>query len=104
MVLYQGRSYKAYRGMGSVEAMSGFFDRYFQDGAGRRQARPRRYRQSCSLQGALKDTVYQLMGGLRATMGTPEVRTLKPCRRMHDLFAPASAGLRESRPRRDHHP
>ncbi len=66
--LYQGRKYKVYRGMGSIAAMeNGSKDRYFQAdakkaGSGRR-GRPR------GLQGYVEDTVFQLLGGLRAGMG-----------------------------------
>ncbi|MEE3120694.1 MAG: IMP dehydrogenase, partial [Pseudomonadota bacterium] len=70
--LYQGRSYKAYRGMGSVEAMrAGSSDRYFQDGAeeGGGKLVPEGIVGRVPFKGPLKDTVYQLMGGLRAAMG-----------------------------------
>lgn len=99
LVLYQGRSYKAYRGMGSVEAMrAGSSDRYFQDGAeeGGGKLVPEGIVGRVPFKGALKDTVYQLMGGLRAAMGYTGSKDIQA---MHDgarFVRITSAGLKES--------
>jgi IMP dehydrogenase len=99
LVLYQGRSYKAYRGMGSVEAMrAGSSDRYFQDGAeeGGGKLVPEGIVGRVPFKGLLKDTVYQLMGGLRAAMGytgSPDIEGMHEGARFVRI---TSAGLKES--------
>ena len=66
--VYQGRQFKVYRGMGSVAAMSkGSSDRYFQEGNGKLV--PEGVEGRVPYKGALGDTVFQLMGGLRSGMG-----------------------------------
>ena len=99
MVLYQGRSYKAYRGMGSVEAMrAGSSDRYFQDGAeeGGGKLVPEGIVGRVPYKGPLKDTVYQLMGGLRAAMGYTGSADIKAMQDGARFVRITSAGLRES--------
>jgi len=99
MVLYQGRSYKAYRGMGSVEAMrAGSSDRYFQDGAeeGGGKLVPEGIVGRVPYKGPLKDTVYQLMGGLRAAMGYTGSADIKAMQDDARFVRITSAGLRES--------
>ncbi len=99
MVLYQGRSYKAYRGMGSVEAMrAGSSDRYFQDGAeeGGGKLVPEGIVGRVPYKGPLKDTVYQLMGGLRAAMGYTGSASIQAMQDGARFVRITSAGLRES--------
>jgi len=99
MVLYQGRSYKAYRGMGSVEAMrAGSSDRYFQDGAeeGGGKLVPEGIVGRVPYKGPLKDTVYQLMGGLRAAMGYTGCKDIQAMQADARFVRITSAGLKES--------
>lgn len=99
LVLYQGRSYKAYRGMGSVEAMrAGSSDRYFQDGAeeGGGKLVPEGIVGRVPFKGPLKDTVYQLMGGLRAAMGYTGSANIKAMHNDARFVRITSAGLKES--------
>lgn len=95
--IYQGRRFKVYRGMGSIAAMeSGSKDRYFQENA--RKLVPEGVEGRVPYKGALADTVFQLMGGLRSGMGycgTPDIESLKKNGRFVKI---SSAGLRESHP------
>jgi IMP dehydrogenase len=99
MVLYQGRSYKAYRGMGSVEAMrAGSSDRYFQDGAEDSGDKlvPEGIVGRVPYKGPLKDIVFQLMGGLRAAMGYTGSKDVAAMQAGSRFVRITSAGLRES--------
>ncbi len=97
VVLYQGRSYKSYRGMGSLAAMKqGSKDRYFQADAEDRKLVPEGIEGRVPFRGPLADTLYQLVGGLRAGMGytgCPDIATLRTEARFVRITA---AGLRES--------
>jgi IMP dehydrogenase len=99
LVLYQGRSYKAYRGMGSVEAMrQGSSDRYFQDGeeSEGRKLVPEGIVGRVPHRGSLADTVYQLIGGLKASMGYTGCGTIRAMQKDSRFVRITSAGLRES--------
>jgi IMP dehydrogenase len=101
LVLYQGRSYKEYRGMGSVEAMQrGSSDRYFQEGGdaeGKAQKLvPEGIVGRVPHRGPLHETLYQLVGGLRAAMGYTGAPDLAAMRRDARFVRITSAGLRES--------
>jgi len=94
---FQGRAYKVYRGMGSISAMNaGSADRYFQEAS--QKLVPEGIEGRVPYRGALKDVVFQLIGGLRAGMGycgTPDIKTL----RGNGQFVKISgAGLKESHP------
>lgn len=95
--LYQGRKYKVYRGMGSIAAMeNGSKDRYFQTDA--KKLVPEGVEGRVAYKGTLEDTVFQLMGGLRAGMGycgAKDVPTLKETGRFVKI---SSASLKESHP------
>ncbi len=95
--IYQGRSYKVYRGMGSIPAMEkGSSDRYFQDK--NKKLVPEGVEGRVPFKGVLAETVYQLMGGLRAGMGycgAPTVPHLKENGRFVKI---TGAGLKESHP------
>ena len=95
--LYQGRKYKVYRGMGSIAAMeNGSKDRYFQADA--KKLVPEGVEGRVAYKGTLEDTVFQLMGGLRAGMGycgTPSIEELKEKGRFVKISA---ASLKESHP------
>jgi IMP dehydrogenase len=99
-VLYEGRSYKIYRGMGSIEAMrSGSKDRYFQDAEDDIQKLvPEGIEGRVPYKGALSDTVYQMVGGLRAAMGYCGSATVADMKRKARFVRMTDAGLRESHP------
>jgi IMP dehydrogenase len=96
-VLYQGRSYKVYRGMGSLGAMSGGRgDRYFQgDEQNISKLVPEGVEGRIPFKGMLADVVYQLLGGLRAGMGYCGCRTLAELRQQARFIRISSAGWRE---------
>jgi len=100
IVLYQGRSYKIVRGMGSVSAMmEGSADRYFQGDVGEaRKLVPEGIEGRIPYRGSLADTVYQLMGGLRAGMGYVGSANLDELWAKARFIRITSAGLRESHP------
>ncbi len=95
--LFQGRKYKVYRGMGSISAMeNGSKDRYFQENA--KKLVPEGVEGRVAYKGTVEDTVFQLMGGLRAGMGycgTPTIEDLKQNGRFVKISA---ASLKESHP------
>ncbi|HLN60445.1 MAG TPA: IMP dehydrogenase [Symbiobacteriaceae bacterium] len=97
MEIYQGRSFKVYRGMGSMGAMKqGSGDRYFQEGAPKLV--PEGIEGRVPYRGAVAETVFQMVGGLRAGMGycgTPTVDDLRINGKFRRI---TSAGLRESHP------
>jgi IMP dehydrogenase len=97
-VLYQGRSYKIYRGMGSIGAMSaGSKDRYFQeDEYSEKKLVPEGVEGRVPFKGALSDSVHQLIGGLRAGMGYCGCATLDELWTKARFVQMTSAGLRES--------
>lgn len=98
MVLYQGRAYKAYRGMGSVDAMrAGSSDRYFQDAdAGSRKLVPEGIVGRVPHRGPLGDTLHQLVGGLRAAMGYSGAPSIAAMQSDARFVRMTNAGLRES--------
>jgi IMP dehydrogenase len=97
-VLYQGRSYKVYRGMGSIGAMSaGSKDRYFQeDEYSEKKLVPEGVEGRVPFKGPLSDSVHQLIGGLRAGMGYCGCATLDELWTKARFVQMTSAGLRES--------
>ncbi|NLZ92163.1 MAG: IMP dehydrogenase [Clostridiales bacterium] len=95
--IYQGRSYKVYRGMGSIAAMaSGSKDRYFQEDS--KKLVPEGVEGRVPYKGALADTIYQLVGGLRAGMGYCGTRTIAELKANTKFMAITAAGLRENHP------
>jgi IMP dehydrogenase len=96
-ILYQGRSYKVYRGMGSLGAMEqGARDRYMQEGIESRKLVPEGVEGRVPYKGPLSQSVHQLMGGLRAGMGYCGCRNLSELRRKARFIRITNAGLRES--------
>ena len=96
--LYQGRTYKGYRGMGSLGAMKqGSSDRYFQEGV-ENQAKfvPEGIEGKVPYRGPLSDMIYQLMGGLRSGMGYLGAGTIEELRRKAKFVQITAAGLKES--------
>ncbi len=98
--LFQGRSYKAYRGMGSLGAMSqaqGSSDRYFQDSsAGAEKLVPEGIEGRVPYKGAMAAIVHQLMGGLRASMGYTGCATVEEMRTKPEFVRITGAGMAES--------
>jgi IMP dehydrogenase len=98
--LYQGRSYKAYRGMGSLGAMSqrhGSSDRYFQDATDEvEKLVPEGIEGRVPYKGSLLGIVHQLAGGLRAAMGYTGCRTIEEMRTRPSFVRITNAGVRES--------
>jgi len=99
-VLYEGRSYKMYRGMGSIEAMrAGSSDRYFQDAEdGLQKLVPEGIEGRVPYKGALAETVFQMVGGLRSAMGYCGCRTIGEMKKKARFVRISDAGLRESHP------
>lgn len=97
-VLYQGRSYKIYRGMGSIEAMkAGSKDRYYQDDVEADiKLVPEGIEGRVPYKGPISSSIYQLLGGLRAGMGYLGCRTLKELKQKSKFTRITNAGLRES--------
>jgi IMP dehydrogenase len=98
--LYQGRSYKSYRGMGSIGAMQlGSSDRYFQDSEGEGAAEklvPEGIEGRVPYKGSLANVIQQLMGGLRAAMGYCGCPTIRDLSTRAEFVEITSAGVRES--------
>lgn len=99
-VLFEGRSYKIYRGMGSIEAMrEGSKDRYFQDVEDDLQKLvPEGIEGRTPYKGNLSETVHQMVGGLRAAMGYCGCRTIGELKKNARFIRMTDAGLRESHP------
>ena len=80
-IIYNGRKFKSYRGMGSIDAMrAGSSDRYFQEGTNTSKLVPEGIVGRVPYKGTLQETVYQLVGGLRSGMGycgAPDIEHLK---------------------------
>ncbi|AKT37094.1 IMP dehydrogenase [Chondromyces crocatus] len=97
LVLYQGRSYKVYRGMGSMGAMrKGSKDRYGQGGAADEKLVPEGIEGRVPYRGSLTSILYQLVGGLRSGMGYCGSRTIEELRQKGRFVRITSQGLRES--------
>jgi IMP dehydrogenase len=97
-ILFQGRSYKVYRGMGSIEAMKeGSKDRYFQDEVeSEKKLVPEGIVGRVPYRGPLAETVYQLVGGIRAGMGYLGSRSIQELQTNPRFMRITAAGLRES--------
>jgi len=98
LVIYQGRSYKTYRGMGSIEAMKkGSKDRYYQgdEGYGDKLV-PEGIVGRVPYRGSLSENIFQLIGGLKAGMGYVGCRTLDDLREKARFIKISAAGMRES--------
>lgn len=99
-LIYQGRRFKTYVGMGSLAAMKrGSSDRYFQKGNGEaRKLVPEGIEGRVPYKGELSDTVYQLVGGLRSGMGYCGTKTISDLRKNGQFVKITGAGLQESHP------
>ncbi|MCB1741248.1 MAG: IMP dehydrogenase, partial [Gammaproteobacteria bacterium] len=98
--LYQGRSYKSYRGMGSLGAMGkahGSSDRYFQDQVSELEKLvPEGIEGRVAYKGSLSAVIHQLLGGLRAAMGYTGCKDLRELRENTRFVRLTNAGMRES--------
>ena len=96
-IIYQGRSYKAYRGMGSLGAMAdGSKDRYFQENM--EKLVPEGIEGRIPFKGSISDTIFQLIGGLRAGMGYCGVKNIEEMKTKTKFLRITGAGLKESHP------
>lgn len=99
MEIYKGRSFKVYRGMGSLGAMKlGSGDRYFQDDLDVEKMVPEGIEGRVAYRGALAETAYQLLGGVRAGMGYCGAENLEALRDRSRFIRITAAGLAESHP------
>jgi len=98
LIIYQGRTYKAYRGMGSLEAMkAGSKDRYFQgEVSDFNKLVPEGIVGRVPYRGRISENVYQLIGGLRAGMGYTGCRSIKELQKNARMVKITTAGLKES--------
>jgi IMP dehydrogenase len=97
VVLYQGRSFKSYRGMGSLGAMArGSADRYFQKDAASDKLVPEGIEGQVPYQGSVAAVIHQLVGGLRAAMGYTGCGTIEEMRSQCRFVKITGAGLKES--------
>jgi len=97
--LYQGRSYKSYRGMGSLGAMSqaqGSSDRYFQDSANVEKLVPEGIEGRVPYKGSMLSIIHQMLGGVRASMGYTGCHSIDEMRTKPQFVRVTSAGMRES--------
>jgi IMP dehydrogenase len=99
-ILFEGRSFKSYRGMGSISAMEkGSKDRYFQDVEDDiTKLVPEGVEGRVPYKGPLEDTIYQFLGGLRAAMGYCGTKNIKELSEKSKFIKITSAGLKESHP------
>ncbi len=95
--LYKGRSYKAYRGMGSLGAMKqGSSDRYFQEGGEQEKLVPEGIEGRVPYKGSMLTILHQLMGGVRASMGYTGCASIEEMRTRPEFIRVTNAGMRES--------
>ena len=95
--LFQGRSYKSYRGMGSIAAMQkGSSDRYFQADSADEKLVPEGVEGRVPFKGPLTNTVHQLLGGVRSSMGYVGCATIEELRTKAEFVQVTNAGMRES--------
>ena len=95
--LFQGRSYKSYRGMGSISAMQkGSSDRYFQADSADEKLVPEGVEGRVPYKGPLANTVHQLLGGVRSSMGYVGCKTIDELRTRPEFVQVTSAGMAES--------
>jgi IMP dehydrogenase len=97
--MFQGRSYKNYRGMGSLGAMShsmGSSDRYFQDASAVEKLVPEGIEGRVPYKGPVSSIIHQMMGGLRSAMGYTGCTTIEQMRTKPEFVRATSAGIGES--------
>jgi len=98
-ILFEGRQYKSYRGMGSLGAMKeGSGDRYFQEGAEATKLVPEGIEGMVPYRGSVRNSVHQIIGGLRASMGYCGVETIPDFHKKRKFIQITSAGIKEGHP------
>ena len=98
-ILYEGRQYKSYRGMGSLGAMKkGSGDRYFQDDFDSTKLVPEGIEGMVPYRGNVEATIHQLMGGLRSSMGYCGAEDIEDFHKKAEFIEVTSAGVKESHP------
>ena len=98
-ILFEGRQYKSYRGMGSLGAMKeGSVDRYFQEGAEAKKLVPEGIEGMVPYRGLVSNSIHQLIGGLRASMGYCGVDTITKFHEKCEFIQITSAGVKEGHP------
>lgn len=97
LIIYQGRQYKTYRGMGSIGAMTrGSSDRYFQEGTAQDKLVPEGVEGRVPYRGRVGDVIHQLIGGLKSSMGYLGSKDIQSLWERAEFVEITSAGLRES--------
>ncbi|RXK07274.1 IMP dehydrogenase [Halarcobacter bivalviorum] len=97
VILFQGRKFKSYRGMGSIGAMTkGSNDRYFQEGTAADKLVPEGIEGRVAYRGAIADIIHQMVGGLRASMGYLGSKDIPTFQEKAEFVEITSAGLKES--------
>ncbi len=97
VIMYQGRQYKSYRGMGSIGAMQkGSNDRYFQEGTAADKLVPEGIEGMVPYRGKMSQVIHQLVGGLRASMGYVGAKDIPTFQERAEFVEITSAGLKES--------
>ena len=98
-ILYEGRQYKTFRGMGSMGAMEeGSGDRYFQEDTDNKKLVPEGIEGMVPFRGPVKNTIHQLTGGIKASMGYCGCRNIDEFGRKSEFVEITSAGVRENHP------
>jgi len=98
-ILYEGRQFKAYRGMGSIGAMKkGSSDRYFQEDSDQTKLVPEGIEGMVPYRGPVRNTIHQLMGGLRSSMGYCGGKTIQKFQKNAEFIQISNAGVKENHP------
>jgi IMP dehydrogenase len=96
-IIYQGRKFKSYRGMGSIGAMQkGSTDRYFQEGTAADKLVPEGIEGRVPFSGTIGDVIHQMLGGVRASMGYCGAKDIPTYWKNAEFVEITSAGLKES--------
>ena len=99
MILWEGRSFKSFRGMGSIAAMNeGSKDRYFQVGTEAKKLVPEGIEGMVPFKGELRETIHQLIGGVRSSMGYCGVKSIKVFNKKAKFVRITGSGIKESHP------
>ena len=99
MILWEGRSFKSFRGMGSIAAMNkGSKDRYFQHNTEERKLVPEGIEGMVPFKGEVKETIHQLIGGVRSSMGYCGAKSIQEFYKKAKFIRITGAGIKESHP------
>jgi IMP dehydrogenase len=99
IILWEGRSFKTFRGMGSIAAMNeGSKDRYFQEGTEAKKLVPEGIEGMVAFKGEVQETIHQLIGGVRSSMGYCGAKSIKEFYKKAKFIRITGAGIKESHP------